>query len=269
MEIVRIIEEVFLKFASAIPNIIGSIIVIVVGLIVARLIAKGIEALLKRLKIDRLADRLNEIELVQKSGIDLRLSYFIGRLFYYILLLVFLVVATDVLGMPVVSLMVSDLIAYVPRLLSALVLFVLGLLLSEGIRKVVLGTCAALNIPSGRVIATFVFYIVFLTMTISALAQAGIATELITSNLSILLGAIAFAFSLGYGLASRDTMANFLASFYTKNKVRSGDELIVDGKRGTVVSLDATSVTLRADDRIIVIPLKKITSDTIEIIRRS
>lgn len=269
MKIVRIVEEVFLKFASIIPNVIGAIIVIIIGLLVARLIAKGIRILLERLKIDRLADRLNEIDLVRKSGITLRLSYFISQLLYYILLLVFLVVATDILGMAVVSMMVSDLIAYVPRLLSALVLFVLGLLLSEGIRKIVLGTCAALNIPSGRVIATFVFYIVFLTMTISALAQAGIATELITSNLSILLGAIAFAFSLGYGLASRDTMANFLASFYTKNKVRAGDELLVDGKRGTVVSLDATSVTLRAENRIIVVPLKKITSDTIEIIRRS
>ena len=267
MDIIEILQGVFAKFASAIPNIVGAIIIILAGLLVAKLVAKGLEQLLLRLKVDRLGSRLEEIELVQKSGIDFRPSKFIASLIYYILILIFLVVATDVLNMTVVSVMVSDLIAYVPRLIAAIVLLIIGLLLAEGIRKIVLSTCAALGIPSGRIIATFIFYLVFLTLTISALAQAGIATELITSNVTILLAAIAFAFSLGYGLASRDTMANFLASFYTKNKVRPGDEIVVDGVRGRVVTMDATSLTLRSQGSVFIIPLKKLNTGTVEIIR--
>ena len=267
MDIIKILEEVLKKFASAIPNIVGALLVILLGLLIAKLISSGVAQILKRLKVDRLGKRLEEIELVQKSGIEFKPSKFIAAIIYYILLLIFLVVATDVLNMTVVSEMVSELIAYVPRLIAAIILLIIGLLLAEGIRKIVLSTCAALGIPSGRIIATFIFYLVFLTLTISALAQAGIATELITSNLTILLAAIAFAFSLGYGLASRDTMSNFLASFYTKNKVRPGDEIIVDGTRGTVVSMDATSLTLRSETSIFIIPLKKLNTGTVEIVR--
>jgi uncharacterized protein YacL len=170
-----------------------------------------------------------------------------------------------VLGMPVVSQMVSDLIAYLPRLLSALVLFVLGIYLAEFVKNIVQATCNALGIPSAKIIANFVFYLIFLTLTISALAQASIETSLITSNLTVILGGVILAFAIGYGFASRDTMANFLASFYSKNKVKVGDFIAIDGSKGKVVAMDSSSITLQGDGKIIVIPLKKLTSEKVEI----
>jgi small-conductance mechanosensitive channel len=73
------------------------------------------------------------------------------------------------------------------------------------------------------------------------------------------------AFAIGYGCASKDTMANFLASFYSKNKVRVGDYVQIDGSKGRVIAMDSTSITLQGEGKIIVIPLSKLTSDKVEI----
>jgi len=265
MEVFEIISAVLTKFANAIPNIIGAFIVLLVGWIISKLISKGLQSVFRSLKIDHLGEKINETDFAHKANFNVNLSTFLSKLAYYVLMLIFLMAATEVLGMSVVSNMVSDLIGYLPRLLSALVLFVLGIYLAEFVKNIVLATCNALGISSAKIIANFVFYLIFLTLTISALAQASIETALITSNLTVILGGVILAFAIGYGFASRDTMANFLASFYSKDKVKIGDFVVIDGARGTVIAMDNSSITLQGDGKIIVIPLMKLTSEKVEI----
>ena len=265
MSIIEIVKEVLLRFASALPNVVGAIAILLVGWILAKIISKTLQKVLATLKIDSLGDKINDTEFATKANLKVNVSTFLSKLVYYLFMLVFIMMATDVLGMAIVSSMVSDLIPYLPRLLSAIVLFVLGIYLAEFVKNIVFSACTALAIPSAKVISTFVFYLIFLTLTISAMAQASIDTALITSNLTVILGGVILAFSIGYGFASRDTMANFIASFYSKNKVKIGDMVSIDGSTGKVVAMDSISLTLQADGRIIIIPLKKLTSEKVEI----
>lgn len=265
MELLEILKQVLSRFADAATNIIGALIILLIGWLISKLVAKAVRKIMESLKVDRFAEKINETEFATKAKLKIRISTFVSKLVFYVLMLVFFMAATDVLGMPVVSNMVSDLIAYLPRLLSALVLFVLGIYLAEFIKNIVLAACNSLGIPSGKIIANFVFYLVFLTLTISALSQASIETALITSNLTVILGGVILAFAIGYGFASKDTMANFLASFYSKNKVKIGDVISIDGSRGKVIAIDSSSITLQGDGKIIVIPLKKLTSEKVEI----
>ncbi len=265
MPILEIVEEVLKKFASALPNVVGAIAILLFGWLLAKVVSKALEKIFTTLKFDKLGDKINETDFATKANFKIRVSVFLSRLVYYLLMLIFIMMATDVLGMAVVSAMVSDLIAYLPRLLSAIILFVLGIYLAEFVKNIVYAACNALAIPSSKIISTFVFYLIFLTLTISALAQASIETSLITSNLTVILGGVVLAFSIGYGFASRDTMANFIASFYSKNKVKIGDMVSIDGSSGKVVAMDSISVTLQAEGKIIIIPLKKLTSEKVEI----
>lgn len=265
MEIVEIVKQVLFQFASSAVGIAKAAIVMAIGWGIAKLVSKMLGKLLDSLNINRFGEKINETEFAQKAGFKLKLSNFIAKLTFYVLLLVFLMMATDVLGVSIVSEMVRDLISYLPKLLSALALFVFGIYLAEFIKNIVLATTNALGISSGKIIANFVFYLVFLTLTISALAQASIETSLITSNLTVILGGVVAAFAIGYGFASKDTMANFLASFYSKNKVKVGDYVQIDGSKGRIIAMDSTSLTLQGDGKIIVLPLKKLTADKVEI----
>ncbi len=265
LNIFEILKDLFREFALAIPNVLAAIVVAVLGWIIAKIIARVLKKVLYKIGVDKLAEKLNEIDIVRKTNIRIEPSTLLSKVVYYILLLIFFIAATDILGMPAVSQLMSDILNYVPSLISALIVFVLGILLSEFIKNIVHTTCKSLGIPAAKMIANFVFYFLFLTVAMSALAQAGFDTNFITSNLTVILGGGVLAFAFGYGFASKDLVANFLASFYSKDKVQIGDIIRIEEAKGKVVAIDKTSLTLQTEEKQIIIPLSKLTSEKIEI----
>jgi small-conductance mechanosensitive channel len=138
-------------------------------------------------------------------------------------------------------------------------------LAADFLKNIVKTTCDSLGIPAAGVIANVVFYFVFLNISMITLAQAGIDTAFIESNLSIILGGIVLAFAIGYGLASRHIVANFLASFYNRDKIKVGDIISINGLKGEVVELDNTSMVLQAHEKRIIVPLNKLATEPVEV----
>lgn len=137
----EILHELALKFAQTIPNLTGAFLLILAGIILSKLVSKFMQKMLKALNIDRFGEKLNDIDLVRKSGIDIKISKVVSKVTYYFLLLIFIVAATDVLNMPVISNLVSDLINYIPNVIVALFILIIGLIVAENIRVVVLTVC--------------------------------------------------------------------------------------------------------------------------------
>lgn len=265
----EILTDLLKRFTSAIPNIFAAFLIAFVGSFIARAAGKITAGVLAKTGIDSVAAKLNEIDIVQQYNFQFQISAILGNIIRYMLLLIFLIAATDVLGMPAVSNLIGDLINYVPNLISALIVLVVGLLVANAIKNLVLNTCKSLAIPSAGLIANFVFYFIFLTVLISALSQAKIDTSFVKNNLSIILAGGVAAFSLGYGLASRDMMANFLASFYSKGRFHEGDIIRIENVLGQITAIDSTSCVLRSledPDKIIIIPLSKLTRENVEIL---
>jgi len=154
---------------------------------------------------------------------------------------------------------------YLPSLLTASVVFMLGLFVADMVQGAVVTLCKSLGVASAKMIGSIVFYFLFVTIAVSALAQAKINTEFISSSLVVLIGAGALAFAFGYGLASKDLVSNYLASYYNKNKVRVGDDVRIIGERGKVVMIDSTSMILQTHERAIIIPLSKLTTEKVEV----
>lgn len=253
------------QFSWALPKVAAAGGLLLVGWIIARVIRSVLQRVLSAAGLDRLAERLNDIDVIEKSGLRLSLSAIIAGTVYYILMLMFVVAATDVLGVPAITQLVTDLINYIPSLFTAAVVFLLGLFLADMIRSLVLTTLRSLGVPSAKMIATGVFYFLFITVAVSALAQARVDTDFIANNLTVLIAAGAGAFALGYGLASRHSVANYLAAHYNRDKVRVGDDVLIEGVRGKVVTIDNTCLVLQTDDRSVIIPLSKLTTGKIEI----
>lgn len=261
-----IFTELVSRFSEAAPKLLFALLILIIGRIISGFLRRLVRRVLAGLQVDRLAERLNDIDLVQRSGMKIQISTVIAQMIYFVLMLGFIIFATDMLGIPAITDMVRDVIDYLPALFSAFVLFLLGLFLADMIRGIVLTTCQSMGIPSAKMIATAVFYFLFITIAVSALSQAKISTGFIASNLTVVIGALALAFAVGYGLASRDLVANYLAGHYNRNKVRVGDEIEIDGARGKVVLIDSTSLILQTAERAIIIPLSKMTTEKVEVI---
>jgi small-conductance mechanosensitive channel len=264
-----LLTELVKSFGQAIPSIIAAFTVAVVGSIVASMLGKLITQLLSKTGVDALADKINQIDFISSYNIKILPSRLIGKIVYYILMLVVLIIATDLLGMPAVSQLVRDLINYVPILISGVIVLLFGLVIADAVKDATATACKSLGIPSGKIIANFLFYFIFLTALISALSQAKIDTDFIKSNLNILLGAAVGAFGLGYGLASKDMMSNFLASFYSRDKIKMGDLVAIDGVKGVIIDMDNTSLALQLEESVVIIPLSKVATSKVEIFQIS
>ncbi len=251
------LKTVTTAFMSKVPSLLGALLVLIIGYILAKLIGRIVRKFLERINVDRFAERLNEIDFVEKSNISIVPSRIFGKVLYYVILLIFIIAATDVLGMAEVSSLVSQIINYIPVLITAVLLLAIGILFADFLRKLVLTTCESLGIPSAKLISAFIFYFLLINVFISALAQAGIDTEFIASNISIVLGGAVLAFGIGYGLASKDIFSNFLTSFYSKEKFKIGDTITISNTTGQIIALDKATVTLQTSEGKLILPLHK------------
>jgi len=259
------LEQMLEDFIVVLPKIALALIIFIIGWILAKLIAGIIRKILVKSPLDEAAEKLNSIDLVQKTNIKIIPSTVLSKLLYYIIILFTTVAAADVLSMEAISDLIADIIGFIPRLLVAGIVLMIGVFIADFIKDIVSTVCQSLGIPSAKMIGGFVFWFIFLTALVSAMGQAGIETDFIMSNLSLLLAGGVFAFALGYGIASRDMMANFLASFYSKDKVSIGDKITLGGVTGEVIDMDNNSLTLDNGNKRIFIPLKKLSSENLEI----
>ena len=249
-------------------KLVGALLILLIGWIVSKFVARISRSFLGRIGLDKLGEKLNNVDFVASSGLNIQLSKIISKFIYYILLIVFVIVATEALDMPAVSDLFYLIIQWIPNFIAAIIVLSLGIIVSDFLRKLVLTTTQSLNIPSAKLISSFVFYFLLVNVLIVALTQADINTDFIASNISIIIGGGVLAFAIGYGFASKNLLANLLSAQYNKHKVRIGDEIQIGSDAGKVVAIDKTSLTLRSEEKVIIIPLFKLTDEKIIIHKR-
>lgn len=253
------------QFVDAVPRVLTAIVILIIGIIIAKIIAGIIRRLLEKVQVDKLGDKLAEIDIVEKSNITIKISKIISKFVYYIMVLFFMVASAEALGMPAISDLVTDIINFIPNLIVAIIMLILGLLVAEVLKNIVLTALKSLGIPSANMIASFVFYFILITVFVSALRQAAVETNFLETNLSILIAGVVFAFAIGYGLASKDLLKNIISSFYNKGRLSVGDRISVEDVSGEIIEIDNTTVTIRSNDRRIVYPLSHVLGNKLTI----
>jgi preprotein translocase subunit YajC/fumarate reductase subunit C len=264
-DIQKALLDMLLSMVSAIPRFITAEIILIIGFIIAKMVMKIVSKAIEKSGINKFGEQLNNIDILAKNNINIKISTVLGKILYYCILLIFIMTAVGALDMPVLADLIQNFIIFVPNLIAAFIILLGGLLLADTLKNIVHATCKSLGMPSANIIASFVFYFIFVNVIIVALSQAKINTEFFAQNISIIIAGGVLAFSIGYGFASKDLVASFLASYYTKDKLNVGDKVTLNGVTGTISNVDKSSVTIRSDNKSVIIPLNKILQHNIEI----
>lgn len=264
--VLQILEQLLFNFTAVIPKILGAIIIFLIGWIFAKLVAIAVKKILKSLQVDKLGEKLNEIDMISNSNFSVVPSTILSKCIYYVILLLTIIVAAEVLNVAAISNLVSDILLYIPNVFAGMIVLFIGLLIAQFIKGIVETTTQSMGIPSYKLIGGVVFYFIFMMTIITAIKQIGIDAAFIETNLSYIIAGGVFAFALGYGLASKDMMANFLSSFYSKEKFAVGEVVAIGGYKGEIIEMSSSSMVLRTDDkRRVIIPLSKLSSESIEV----
>lgn len=262
------VTQLITKLIAFVPNLMGAIVILVIGIVLAKVAATVVKRLLGAVGVDKLAARLQSIDVVARADIKVSFAAILSQVLYYFLVLLTLVAATDVLGLPIVSNLVSQAIEYLPNLLAAMIILVIGAILADALREIAVVTCRSLGIPAAGMIGSIVFWFVFVALLVTAMSQAQLQTDFVVANLSILLAGLALAFALAYGLAARPLMGGFLAQFYNRGKVNVGDRIRIGPEEGVIRSIDRASFTLDADGQMVIVPLSKLQTETVRVLER-
>jgi hypothetical protein len=200
-------------FLSVIPRIIGFAAVLIVGWIVSSLLGRGVGALLRAVRFNDLARRSGFGDFVQKMGVRDDPAGVIAGIAKWFVRLITLVVAFDTLGLPAVSGVLQQLLLWLPNLVVALVVLVIGGLAANALSQLVRGATAEAGFSNPDMIATVARVAVWGFAIVVAVNQLGIATALINILLVGVVGALSIGLGLAFGLGGRDRAAQLLESW--------------------------------------------------------
>jgi hypothetical protein len=262
-KLISTFQNLIEQFGEFTSNFIGALVILLVGWITAKIGSVILKNVFSKIGIDKLGEKINEIEAIKKFDFDIKLSLVISRIVYYFIMIVFMIQAAKTLGVPAISNMFVMLEEYIPKIISATMMIFAGLLLSDTVKRFVVGLCESFNIVSGKLIGSGVFFFLQIITIITALCQAGINTSLLESSFNIFIAGIILAFSIGYGFASKEILLNIISSFYSKNKYKEGQIIEIAGVKGELIDVDNTSITLKSGESKTFSPLRVLQSEKI------
>lgn len=260
MDTFRKLIEQFSEFTS---NFIGAAVIFLVGWLAAKLASRILNGVLSKVGIDKLGEKIQEIDPIRKFNLEIKLSKIISIVVYYFIFLIFIITAADKLGIPAISNLFGMIVEFIPNVITAAILMILGLLISDAVRKFVEALCKSFNVASGKLIGMGVFAFLFLITIITALGQSGVNTALLESSFNILIAGIVLSFSIGYGFASKEILLNIVSSFYSKNKYQEGQTIEIAGVKGEIIAMDSTTLTLQTEGSETIFPLRVLQSEKI------
>ncbi|NDV15380.1 mechanosensitive ion channel [Muricauda sp. TY007] len=253
------------EIALAFPKILGAIVILFLGWIVIKIVMFLFRKILKIAKIQVLNDKINGMDVTGKGDLKIDLTKIILGFVRWFLILVFLIVAADILDWKIISQEIGNLLHYLPRFFSALALLMLGFYIGNFVKKTIKRLFDSLEFGGSNLVSNLFFYVIVIFMSITALNQAGVDTTIITNNITLILGSFLLAFALGVGLGSREIVADLLRSFYTRKTYMVGDKIVIGDDEGTIKAIDNNSLTLETQKSKFVIPIKDVVSQKVEI----
>ncbi|MBT8237464.1 MAG: mechanosensitive ion channel [Croceitalea sp.] len=259
------LENMLSNVVALLPQIIIGILGLIVAWILLKIILFVLKRILKAAKIDLLSKKITEAKLFGDKEIKIDLLKIIMTTVKILLILLFTIVIAEVIGLNAISEGIMAVFAYLPTLVSALLIFAGGLFLATVVKKAILALFDSMGIGGSKLISGIIFYMIAFFVTITALNQAGIGTEIITSNFTMILGAFLFAIALGFGLGSREVFSDLLKMFYTRKNYMVGDQISIDGLEGTITAIDNMTLSLKTKKGKVIIPINEVVSHRVEI----
>ena len=215
---------------SAVPKILGFVVILLVGWLIASLVEKGVAALLRTIRFNDLAERSGLAEFVRKMGADPDSSGMIGAGAQWFIRLIALVVAFDALGLPAVSDVLRQLLLWLPNVVVALVVLVVGGLAARALRNLVRGAAAEGGLGNPRFLAQVAHTLVWAFAIVVAVNQIGIATDLVNTLFMAVVGAVALALALAFGLGGRDTASRIVHRWYSQAQASRSNTEVAAGQ---------------------------------------
>ncbi len=199
-------------FGELIPALLGALIIVFAGYLLARVLEKLVERFLRRIRLNSLLERGGVTQAVERSGSDVNPTRVLANLVFWLVMFAVILIAANALGLQSLANVFSELVSYIPSVIAAIVIILIGIVLGGFVGGLIAAGVGAMH--GGRALARIGRGGVILLAVFMALQELGIATDIVTTAFAILFGAIALALALSFGLGNRDLAGEVTRDWY-------------------------------------------------------
>jgi small-conductance mechanosensitive channel len=218
------VRQMLARILGYLPILLGALIILIVGWIVARAIRRILDWLLKTIRFDALADKAGISEVLRKGELKITARQVVSSLVYWLIIIMVLVMVANALGLPKASDILSNLFAYVPKVIAALLVLVVAMFLASFVSGIVRIAAGNAKLPKPELLAGICRWVIIVFAVTISLAQLGIAPLLVTATFNIILGGIVLALALAFGLGGKDAAARYLEELKEKRSQKKTGE---------------------------------------------
>ncbi|PWQ96138.1 hypothetical protein DKW60_13360 [Leucothrix pacifica] len=233
---------------SSLPNLIGALLILILGIIVAMIFKKISQTLLRRVGLDRISNKAGVSEVMQDAGMVKRPSIFAGKIIFWMVLFVFLVPAANMLGLTELVKLFKGFIGFLPKIITALVIIIFGMMFSQFLRRTIMEKPSTIGSNSAKTLGNLVYGIMVTVIVLVALEQLDIETVLLHNIIMLVVGGMMLMLAVAVGLGSREVAHNLLSGIYAREQFGQGDVIEVDGVTGVVSEVGALSTIISLED---------------------
>ncbi|MDH3734381.1 MAG: mechanosensitive ion channel [Gemmatimonadota bacterium] len=235
------------------PRVIVGIVLIIVAVLVAKFIERLVRGFLTRVKFDEGLKRVGVDSALRRVGLQRSVSRVLSRAVYFLLLLLFFKTASDGLGLSAISDAIGGFLAYLPNLVAAALIMIIGSVAAQTAGKAVSGAAENSGIEFSSTLGTVVTAVLMFVLGMMAIGQLRVDTDIIRVVTMGALGGLALAFGLSFGLGSRDVTRNILAGFYARKTFEMGEPLRIGDTVGRLTAITPTQTILTDGDEMVAV----------------
>lgn len=212
------VKAMFIKIWSYIPALAGAIVILVVGWLIAKLVEAVVVRVLKAIRLDMASDKAGISNILAQGDIKMSLSEVIGAVLYWLVILVVIATSLNALNLSIAADLVSRLVGYVPNILGAIFILVLGSFLANFIATIVRTTANNAGIGRAKLLGQITQTIIVIFAVAIAIEQLKIASALIVLAVNIILISIGIGIALAFGLGCKDIAGKFMQDLINNMK---------------------------------------------------
>lgn len=204
------LQRVWETAMGFIPSLVGALVVFVLGLVIASGLGTLVEKVFDALRLDHFLTKMGLAPHFERGGMKLQASKFLGQLVNWFLILVFLLAASDILGLYALSAFLRDVLNYVPNVIAAILIMLAAFVVGSLLRRIVSASVMSAQLHAARFLGSLTWWTVILFGFFAALVQLNVAATIVNNIVMGFIGMIALAGGLAFGLGGKEYAAHLI-----------------------------------------------------------
>lgn len=244
------------------PKLFGAALLVLTGFVVGRMVSIGLTKLFHRIDVDQFLSKTAIQTVLERTGSQKTASQILGILGFWVVFLLFLVSATEMLGLAMISEALSGFAYFLPKVGLAVLILVLGLFAANFLKEVISVACTSAGVTQGPLVAQTFYIGMALLIVVTVINELGIDTTILSNLIVLLVAGFIAGVALSFGLGAKSAIGNLIAAYYLHPVLKVGQKVRMGHVSGEVLSITPVAVIVQTKEGRVLIPASQFSETT-------